>query len=263
MFGAISCIKIGRLLYGRPQGESMRSILITLFALLIPFGAKAIDLSYYAQNYNPFSTCNPPAPYAIEVFKEVLKTARTYANIPPVTFCRNDFVPNAYAQVFGVPQNIQLPNGFWVQQMMPIYRIDYNPNFMGQADVSVNNKFAIVGILAHEIGHIEHFSHVGNPSDPASWKANYDLNVPWEKELRADEFSGYVLAKMGASTKDVVDTQRTIFSLHINPNYADSVTRLRRMFSGYRAGKDGGLSDKELNEVIEAQTNIANQYLRW
>lgn len=149
------------------------------------------------------------------------------------------------------------------QTFTPVYRIDYNPQFMGQADISVNNKFAIIGIMAHEIGHIEHFSHLGNPQDPASWKANYDLNVPWAKELRADEFAGFVLAKMGATTKDVVDTQRTIFSLHVNPQYADSITRLQHMFSGYTAGRQSEINENELKDILNAQSDLAAQYLRW
>ena len=190
------------------------------------------------------------------MFREVLDISRQYAQVPNLYFCKNQFIPNAYAQTFQVPTGPYTPP-------VTIFRIDYNPNFMGQADVSVNNNFALAGILAHEIGHIEHFAHLGNPYDPNSWQAHYDLNIPWQKELRADEFAGYVLAKMGASVEDVVDTQRTIFSLHVNPQHANSLTRLERMFKGYGKAKNGSVSQDEIDKIVSAQQNILDQYLRW
>lgn len=241
----------------------MKNVLLLISIVIASSSYAQFNPNFYNPQFNPFSVCTPPSQFALDLFLETLETSREYADIPPVQFCQNDFVPNAYAQMFGIPQQIQAPNGFYYMQMVPVYRIDYNPNFMGQSDITVNNDLALIGILAHEIGHIEHFAILNNPVDVNYWEANYDLNVPQEKELRADEFAGFVLAKMGASIEDVVDTQRTIFSLHVNPQYADSITRLRRMFDGYIAGYAGNLSNNELTEIIQSQSNLATQYMRW
>ena len=234
----------------------IRYCVFLLLFIGFPFPLAAqwfVNPNYLVAQFNPFSSCQRPSTYAERMFTEVLMHAREFAEIPGMFFCKNDFVPNAYAQSYPV---------VWNGQRRREFRIDYNPNFMGMADVSVNNRFALQGVLAHEIGHIEHFASLANPNNLNAWKDNLDLHVPWEKELRADEFAGFVLGRMGASVNDVVDVQRTIFSLHLTSEYADSRTRLRRMLEGYRRTQ-GDITQLDINEIVEAQERLAEQYLRW
>src|SRR5688572_22598823 len=66
----------------------------------------------------------------------------------------------------------------------------YNPSFIAAMDKAAGTPWASIAVLAHEIGH--HLSgHTldGNGSLPSI-------------ELEADEFSGFVLRKMGASLEE-------------------------------------------------------------
>ena len=63
----------------------------------------------------------------------------------------------------------------------------YNPDFIYKLNVAAGNKWASVSILAHEIGHhLNGHTLLASGSKPPL-------------ELEADEFSGFVLRKMGAS----------------------------------------------------------------
>ena len=66
----------------------------------------------------------------------------------------------------------------------------YNPNFINTINKAAGNKWASVAILAHEIGH--HLN--GHTLQAGGSRPNI--------ELEADEFSGFVLRKMGASLSE-------------------------------------------------------------
>jgi hypothetical protein len=240
----------------RTHSGRHRAVFFLFLAFPLLFAAEDASSQWpnpgiYAPGFDPLAVCDPPSTHAAKIFRVVWDHARRYAEIPPLEFCKNTLIPNAYALAFPTQYGIQ-------------YRIYYNPNFMGDVDVRVDNDFAIAGIFAHEIGHIEHFSQLTRqPSSPNNTKAQLDLVLPHKKELRADEFSGFVLATMGASVDDVVDVQRTVFTLHVNREYADSITRLRSMLSGYVSGSRTPPSQREIERVVSGQSNLAAQFLRW
>lgn len=63
----------------------------------------------------------------------------------------------------------------------------YNPTFISAINQAANDKWASIAILAHEIGHhLNGHTLSGTGSQPAI-------------ELEADQFSGFILRKMGAS----------------------------------------------------------------
>ncbi len=63
----------------------------------------------------------------------------------------------------------------------------YNPQFIADIDRATGSNWASIAILAHEIGHhLNGHTLLGSGSQP-------------RLELEADEFSGFVLQKMGAS----------------------------------------------------------------
>ena len=101
----------------------------------------------------------------------------------------------------------------------------YNPKFMSQINTSSGSNWAAVSILAHEIGH--HLSghtldNVG--SRPAT-------------ELEADEFSGFVLCKLGASLKDAQAVMEPIASLKGSHTHPPKRDRLVAIEAGWkRAG---------------------------
>jgi hypothetical protein len=66
----------------------------------------------------------------------------------------------------------------------------YSPGFISQMDKASNSRWASISILAHEIGHhLNGHTLMNTGSRP-------DL------ELEADEFSGFVLRKMGATVQE-------------------------------------------------------------
>ncbi|MFL9845731.1 M48 family metalloprotease [Flavobacterium rhizosphaerae] len=66
----------------------------------------------------------------------------------------------------------------------------YNPKFMNQINKASGTNWAAISILAHEIGH--HLN--GHTLDNVGSRP--------QTELEADEFSGFVLRKMGATLPD-------------------------------------------------------------
>ncbi len=230
--------------------------LTLIIALMVPllFSISG-NAQVFQHGFNPYQICERPSLHAQDLFSKALDTARQYAQIPPIQFCRNPYIQNAAA--FNLPVQ-SLP----FQPPQIVYRVAYNPTWMAQVDMQVNNDWAIIGIFAHELGHIEHFSQLNNPFVPSqqAWLA---MSIPQEKELRADEFAGFVLGHMGASSEDVVDVQRTIFTLHDNAQYANSLTRLRRMFLGYASSSRTTINTEDIQDIIDRQQELRHQFARW
>lgn len=102
----------------------------------------------------------------------------------------------------------------------------YNPKFMNTIISATGNKWTAVSIMAHEIGH--HLSgHTldGETSKPAT-------------ELEADEFSGFVLQKMGATLTDAQAAMAAIASLKGSHTHPPKNQRLSAIATGW--GKAGG-----------------------
>ena len=75
----------------------------------------------------------------------------------------------------------------------------YNPDFIEKLTKFTGTEWAAVSVLAHEIGH-----HLNTHT------SNGKL-IPMSSELEADEFSGYVLRKMGASLEDAQSRRENYF----------------------------------------------------
>ncbi|RYY68180.1 MAG: membrane-binding protein [Chitinophagaceae bacterium] len=89
-------------------------------------------------------------------------------------------------QNFSIMESAAIPNAAAI-----IYKgkrvIAYNPRFVTDLNTVAGNKWAAVSVLAHEIGHhLNGHTLLSSGSEPPL-------------ELEADEFSGFVLRKMGAS----------------------------------------------------------------
>ncbi len=97
----------------------------------------------------------------------------------------------AIMDVVGLGSNFEIkqsniPNAAAVNYNNKRY-IFYNPTFINQINNESGDKWAAIAILAHEIGHhLDGHTLSGSGSHP-------------ETELKADEFSGFVLRKMGAT----------------------------------------------------------------
>jgi len=199
--------------------------------------------------------CTQASPYADRIMRDVANIAQTLARLPYYELCRTLDVPNAAATVFPV----RTPRG-----PQPKFMVYYNPQWAATADVSVANDFALIGVFAHEVGHIEHFANLYNPRNPgAVQQAQRNLHMPHQKELRADWFAGAVLARMGASVDDVVSVQRIIFSLHTTRNYPPSTVRLEHMLRAYSQHRRTPMSNREIQRRVGAAADLRSKYIRW
>lgn len=97
----------------------------------------------------------------------------------------------AIMDVVGLASNFEVKQAAIPNAAAIIYNnkryILYNPNFISKVNSASGDKWAAIAILAHEIGHhLDGHTLSGTGSHP-------------ETELQADEFSGFVLRKMGAT----------------------------------------------------------------
>ncbi|MHA3786751.1 ImmA/IrrE family metallo-endopeptidase [Flavobacterium hauense] len=102
----------------------------------------------------------------------------------------------------------------------------YNPTFMNSIISATGNRWTAVSIMAHEIGH--HLS--GHTLDSETSKP--------ATELEADEFSGFVLQKMGATLTDAQAAMAAIASLKGSHSHPPKNQRLSAIATGW--GKAGG-----------------------
>lgn len=105
--------------------------------------------------------------------------------------------------------------------------IIYSETFIQRASLATNTNWAAVSILAHEVGH-----HLNGHSLDEGIKRPSD-------ELEADEFSGFVLAKLGSNLNQALAAIQTV--VEENPttlnNYPPKSARLEAVSVGWKRGK--------------------------
>lgn len=107
--------------------------------------------------------------------------------------------------------------------------IVYDNRFLEAIDRYAGTKWASISVLAHEMGH-HYYNHVlnGTGSTPSN-------------ELQADYFSGYVMAKMGASLEEAEAAMAQIASPTASSTHPAKRDRLNAITNGwnYANGKNG------------------------
>lgn len=113
-------------------------------------------------------------------------------------------VPNAAAVVYGQERYVF-----------------YNPRFMQEVEDLTNTNWASISILAHEIGHhLDGHTLKDGGSRP-------------EMEVRADEFSGFILRKMGATLEEAQAAMKRLASPRGSATHPARATRLRAIEKGW------------------------------
>lgn len=159
------------------SGFFIRLILCLAFLMLMSYSIKAQPhghdehflCSYYGEAISPQIHLAPASSGAEEVIGKILSVV----GLKPNFEVRAANVPNAAAVI--------LKNKRYIL---------YNPKFISQINYASGNDWAGISIIAHEIGH-----HL-NGHTLQSGGSRPDL------ELEADEFSGFVLNKLGANKTD-------------------------------------------------------------
>lgn len=99
--------------------------------------------------------------------------------------------------------------------------IVYNPEFMGWIQHATEDNWAIIALLAHEIGH--HLN--GHTLKRAGSKPNL--------ELEADEFAGFVLHKLGASLEQAQVVMKYISKTKGSNTHPARADRMLAIQSGW------------------------------
>jgi hypothetical protein len=126
----------------------------------------------------------------------------------------------------GLKPNFEIKAGNTDNAAALVYKgkryIIYNPVFIRQISNAVQTDWGGVSILAHEIGHhLNGHTLTGLGSKPAL-------------ELEADEFSGYVLRKMGANLAQAQAAMRVLASKHDSATHPGRNKRLASIEQGWR-----------------------------
>lgn len=98
----------------------------------------------------------------------------------------------------------------------------YNPNFVAAVNRAGRSDWAGISILAHEMGH-----HLNGHTLKAGGSNPTD-------ELEADEFSGFVLRKMGASLAEAQAGMAVVSDEEASPTHPGRSTRLKAIGEGWQ-----------------------------
>jgi hypothetical protein len=138
-------------------------------------------------------------------------------------------IPNAAAIVYGGKRYIL-----------------YNPDFISQLTKATGNKWAAVSVLAHEIGHhLNGHTLSGNGSQP-------------QLELDADEFSGFVLRKMGANIQQAQAALKIAAQQRATTTHPAQYDRLAAIEKGWKHADDqmaGRNTVAKVEEPVYQQPN--------
>ncbi|MEM9848266.1 MAG: hypothetical protein AAF847_10280, partial [Bacteroidota bacterium] len=115
-------------------------------------------------------------------------------------------VPNAAAVVYGDQRYIY-----------------YNPKFINNVTDATNTNWASISIVAHEIGH-----HLNGHTLKAGGSQRH-------MEIEADEFSGFVLRKMGSTLDEAQIAMRRLASARGSSTHPGRDERLSAIEKGWRS----------------------------
>lgn len=103
--------------------------------------------------------------------------------------------------------------------------IVYDNNFLENLDSYARTKWASISVLAHEMGH-HYRNHVLDATG----------STP-PKEIEADYFSGYVMAKLGASLNEAIAAMEQIASPRASSSHPAKADRLAAITRGWNYAK--------------------------
>ena len=102
----------------------------------------------------------------------------------------------------------------------------YNTIFMDEIQARTGRYWSLISIMAHEIGHHLAFHLDENIEDH-------------EAELEADYFSGYILAKMGATMNDALAAMRELAGEEATKTHPGKRERLQAIAAGFKNASKG------------------------
>ena len=106
----------------------------------------------------------------------------------------------------------------------------YNPEFIARINAAAKNKWAVLTLLAHEVGH-----HLNGHTIRKSG------STP-SLELEADEFAGFVLNKLGATPQQSQEVMKYIATTEGSSTHPGRESRIRAIQIGWdKAAAESGV----------------------
>lgn len=121
----------------------------------------------------------------------------------------------------------------------------YNQRFMEEVGKKTKSKFGALSILSHEVGH-----HL-------SGHTLFEAEARPELELEADRFSGFILAKMGASVEDACIAMEIYGSSVASSTHPSKKTRIAAVVNGWKEA----MEDNQKSTIKEVASPSISQDL--
>jgi hypothetical protein len=180
------------------------------------------SLSLWAQNQPRGFHLDKPINMAAILAKKP-STAIGFSSVSEARSIINDIMDvSDIQQNFKVEATTQVDNAAAVMYQNVRY-ILYNPSFIDQLDNAARDKWASISVIGHEIGH--HL--LGHTLDGRG------SQIP--KELEADEYSGLVLRRMGASLQQAQLAMKLIASPYASATHPGESDRLAAIARGWNS----------------------------
>lgn len=162
---------------------------------------------------------------AIQVVNDIMNAVGLRANFK----IQGAKVPNAAAVVMGETRYVL-----------------YNPKFIKNINKGTKTDWAAISIMAHEIGHhLNGHTLTKAGSRPAT-------------ELEADEFSGFVLRRLGAPLKDAQAAMNLLANPYGSLTHPAKDRRLAAIEKGWRKA-DGGYNEEMPSGKMEEEVVVVNK----
>ena len=159
---------------------------------------------------------------SVDEARQIIEDIIEVIGLQPKFEIKEANIPNAAAVIYGSKRYVL-----------------YNSNFIEQLNKIAGNKWASVSILAHEIGHhLNGHTLQSGGSKPAI-------------ELEADEFSGFVLRKMGASLAQAQLAMKVAASKGASHTHPAQNDRLLAIANGWNSAN---------RQMTGSNENIARRY---
>jgi len=141
---------------------------------------------------------------------------------------------------FEVMASADIPNAGAVTYRGKRY-IAYNPQFITKLNVAAGNKWASVSVLAHEIGHhLNGHTLLTTSCQPL--------------ELEADEFSGFVLKKMGATLSQSLAAMKIAADYKPGLSHPGQQDRISAITKGWNNAGGPALDIAKYNNPVTEET---------
>jgi len=198
---------------------SVVALSVVVVVLLVMMAMRGPDIDYFATAGQPSQTMGMLLARAL---------ASAGYNGPEITLKTSVYVPCATAMIHGGERYIL-----------------YNPRTISLTDKAGFKTIAQIAILAREVGHLQNCA--SEISDPAGAVKHSAL----AGDDAADEYCGYVLARLSTSASDFVGVQRLMLTVAGTPDEGELDRRIDALVNGWSRG--GGLSPQDLRARLASR----------